>query len=50
MVWIHGGYFQRGSGSGYDGRILATKGEVIVVTVSYRLGALGNLIQNTLII
>lgn len=41
MVWIHGGSFQYGSGSEYDGRILAAKGEVVVVTINYRLGALG---------
>lgn len=41
MVWIHGGYNQFGSGSEYDGRILASKGEVVVVTINYRLGALG---------
>ncbi|XP_061180225.1 cholinesterase-like [Saccostrea echinata] len=41
MVWVHGGYFKFGSGSVYDGRILASKGGVIVVTINYRLGALG---------
>ncbi|XP_065932536.1 neuroligin-4, Y-linked isoform X2 [Magallana gigas] len=41
MVWIHGGYYEASSGSAYDGRILASRGEVIVVTVNYRLGALG---------
>lgn len=41
MMWIHGGSFRYGSGSEYDGRILAAKGEVVVVTINYRLGALG---------
>lgn len=41
MVWIHGGSFRYGSGSEYDGRILAAKGGVVVVTINYRLGALG---------
>lgn len=45
MVWIHGGYYEASSGSAYDGRILASRGEVIVVTVNYRLGALGIKIQ-----
>jgi para-nitrobenzyl esterase len=43
MVWIHGGGFINGSGSTpwYDGTPLVTRGDVVVVTVNYRLGALG---------
>ena len=43
MVWLHGGAYVLGSGSQalYDGRRLAGGGEVIVVTVNYRVGALG---------
>lgn len=43
MVWVHGGAYILGSGSQplYDGRVLAGEGDVIVVTVNYRLGALG---------
>ena len=43
MVWIHGGGFTGGSGSvpWYDGTHLAARGDVVVVTVNYRLGALG---------
>jgi para-nitrobenzyl esterase len=43
MVWIHGGAFILGSGSspGYDGSALARRGDVVVVTINYRLGALG---------
>jgi para-nitrobenzyl esterase len=41
MVWIHGGGFTNGSGNDYDGSRLATGGDVIVVTVNYRLGAFG---------
>ncbi|XP_078581297.1 acetylcholinesterase-like [Branchiostoma floridae x Branchiostoma japonicum] len=41
MVWIHGGAFQMGSGSGYDATALAAIGDVIVVTFNYRLGPLG---------
>ena len=43
MVWIHGGGFTIGSGSeaAYDGRHLAARGDVVVVTINYRLGALG---------
>jgi para-nitrobenzyl esterase len=42
MVWIHGGGFFRGSGSNlaYDGEAMARRG-VVLVTLNYRLGALG---------
>lgn len=42
MVWIHGGGFIGGSGSSptYDGETLIDHG-VILVTINYRLGALG---------
>jgi para-nitrobenzyl esterase len=40
MVWIHGGAFIFGSGSGYDGTHFAQQG-VIVVTMNYRLGRAG---------
>ncbi len=42
LVWIHGGAFTSGSGSVavYDGRQLARQG-IVVVTINYRLGALG---------
>jgi para-nitrobenzyl esterase len=43
MVWIHGGGFTSGSGSVflYRGAHLARQGDVVVVTINYRLGALG---------
>ncbi len=43
LVWIHGGAFILGSGSQllYDGATLARRGDVVVVTINYRLGALG---------
>lgn len=43
LVWIHGGGFVIGSGSQpiYDGAPLVRRGEVVVVTINYRLGALG---------
>jgi para-nitrobenzyl esterase len=43
LVWIHGGSFVTGSGSipWYDGRQLAARGDVVVVTVNYRLGPFG---------
>lgn len=41
MVWLHGGGFTTGAGSQYDAKRLATQGDVIVVTVNYRLGVFG---------
>ena len=43
MVWIHGGAFVIGTGASpmYDGRELATRGRVVVVTLNYRLGISG---------
>jgi para-nitrobenzyl esterase len=43
MCWIHGGSFTGGSGSTpwYDGGRFAGSGRVVVVTINYRLGALG---------
>jgi para-nitrobenzyl esterase len=43
MVWIHGGAFVAGSGNivWYDGSNLVRRADVVVVTVNYRLGALG---------
>jgi len=41
MVWIHGGGFANGSGDIYDARWLVARNDVIVVTLNYRLGALG---------
>jgi len=43
MVWIHGGAFIIGAGSldTHDGSKLARKGDVVIVTLNYRLGAFG---------
>ncbi len=41
MVWIHGGGFTGGAGSIYDGKVIATKGNAVVVTINYRLNAFG---------
>jgi para-nitrobenzyl esterase len=43
LFWIHGGGFTFGSGSTpwYDGTAFATNGDEVVVTINYRLGALG---------
>ena len=41
MVWIPGGGFVEGSGMRYDAEAIAVKGDVIVVTVNYRLHMFG---------
>lgn len=43
LVWVHGGAFVTGSGSTpwYDGSSFARRGDCVVVTLNYRLGALG---------
>ena len=43
MVWIHGGSFTIGASSlpSYDAARLAADGDVVVVAINYRLGALG---------
>jgi para-nitrobenzyl esterase len=45
MVWFHGGGFNYGSGSwpAYDGHNLASRHDVVVVTVNHRLNAFGYL-------
>lgn len=43
LLWIHGGGFTHGAGyeALYDGGPLAERGDVVVVTINYRLGAFG---------
>ncbi len=48
MVWIHGGAFINGSAGIYDARSLAVRGDIIVVTINYRLGTLGFLAHPSL--
>jgi para-nitrobenzyl esterase len=45
MVWVHGGGFTGGSGSQalYEGASFATRGDIVLVTINYRLGVLGYL-------
>jgi para-nitrobenzyl esterase len=45
MVWFHGGGFNYGSGSwpAYDGHNLASRHDVVLVTVNHRLNAFGYL-------
>ena len=44
LFWLHGGGYTTGNGQehpGYDGRNLADKGDVVVVTINHRLNILG---------
>lgn len=41
MLFIHGGGFVMGSAGEYNGQRLAAQGDVIVVTINYRLGLFG---------
>lgn len=43
MVWIHGGAFMMGSGSDpmYDSDKLPKRGNIVLVSINYRLGMLG---------
>jgi carboxylesterase type B len=41
MVWVHGGGFTSGSAHVYDSGTLALEGDIIVVTIQYRIGIFG---------
>ncbi|KAJ8349826.1 hypothetical protein SKAU_G00249560 [Synaphobranchus kaupii] len=41
MLFIHGGSYMEGTGNMFDASVLAAYGNVIVVTINYRLGVLG---------
>jgi para-nitrobenzyl esterase len=44
MIWLHGGGFVAGSGQelrAYDGESLARRGDVVIVSLNHRLGAIG---------
>jgi len=41
LVFIHGESYEWNSGNPYDGTVLATYGGLVVVTINYRLGVLG---------
>lgn len=41
MFWIHGGAFTSGAGSQSDGGNMASRGDVVIVTINYRLSTLG---------
>lgn len=41
VVWMHGGSFLTGTGSLFDPSQLVAQGDVVVVTINYRLGVFG---------
>jgi para-nitrobenzyl esterase len=41
MIWIHGGALVNGAGAAFDPSVMVETGHIIVVTINYRLGALG---------
>lgn len=41
LIWIHGGGFTGGAGSFFDAHRLAVQGDLVVVSINYRLGVLG---------
>ena len=41
LVWIHGGGFVNGSGNEYNGSELVKQGDVVFVSINYRLGLFG---------
>jgi para-nitrobenzyl esterase len=45
FVWIHGGALITGTGAIYDPTVMVAENDIIVVTINYRLGALGWLVE-----
>src|SRR3984957_6727144 len=45
FVWIHGGALITGTGALYDPSVMVAESDIIVVTINYRLGALGWLVE-----
>ena len=50
MVYVHGESFQWGSGNLWDARVFASYGDVIVITFNYRLGILGRISKDVILI
>ncbi|MBB4684323.1 carboxylesterase/lipase family protein [Amycolatopsis jiangsuensis] len=48
LVWLHGGAFVNGGGDRYGAERLVSRGDEVVVTLNYRLGALGFLADPSL--
>ncbi|KAK3910658.1 Neuroligin-1 [Frankliniella fusca] len=41
IVYVHGESYEWNSGNPYDGSVLAAHGHLIVITLNFRLGILG---------
>jgi len=48
FLWIHGGALTFGTGATYNPSTMVNDGQIIVVTINYRLGALGFLCEPSL--
>lgn len=44
LVFVHGESYEWSSGNAYDGTTLAANGNIVVVTINFRLGVLGKLL------
>jgi carboxylesterase type B len=44
-MFVHGESYDFGTGNAYDGSILAAYGQVIVITINYRLGVFGTCVK-----
>jgi para-nitrobenzyl esterase len=49
FLWIHGGALLTGTGADYDPSVMVAENNIIVVTINYRLGALGWLVEPGLV-
>jgi para-nitrobenzyl esterase len=45
FFWIHGGALVTGTGAIYDPSVMVAENNIVVVTINYRLGALGWLVE-----
>ncbi|XP_067944159.1 neuroligin-4, X-linked-like [Watersipora subatra] len=41
VVFVHGESYDYGTGNAYDGSVLSSQADIVVITLNYRLGALG---------
>ena len=40
-MFVHGESYDFGTGNAYDGSVMAAYGQVVVITINYRLGVFG---------